>query len=71
MQHGRRLAVGDVGYQRGQVIVTRSMGCCIDADSSENAVDIKIFLAARPTAMVGTQRGAPGGAHFLKCLPLT
>ena len=29
MQHGRRLAVGDVGYQRGQVIVTRSMGCCI------------------------------------------
>ena len=44
MQHGRRLAVGDVGYQRGQVIVTRSMGCCIDADSSENAVDIKIFL---------------------------
>ena len=37
----------------------------------ENAVHIQIFLAARPTAMVGTQRGAPGGAHFLKCLPLT
>ena len=39
MQHGRRLAVGDVGDQRGQVIVTRSMGCCIDADSKSIAAE--------------------------------
>ena len=32
-------AVGDVGDQRGQVIVTRSMGCCIDADSKSIAAE--------------------------------
>ena len=41
VHHGRRHAVGDVGYQRGQVIdiVTSSMGCCIDADSKSIAAE--------------------------------
>ena len=55
MQHGRRLAVGDVGYQRGQVIVTRSMGCCIDADSKSIAAETFSGVAARTMRQCGHQ----------------
>ena len=57
MQHGRRLAVGDVGYQRGQVIdiVTRSMGCCIDADSKSTAAETFSGVAARTMRQCGHQ----------------
>ena len=55
MQHGRRHAVGDVGYQRGQVIVTRSMGCCIDADSKSIAAETFSGVAARTMRQCGHQ----------------
>ena len=54
MQHGRRLAVGDVGYQRGH-IVTRSMGCCIDADSKSIAAETFSGVAARTMRQCGHQ----------------